>query len=115
MSDTNIKERVAAGATFLDETVPNWVGRINTDKLNIRRTCDCVLGQLFGDYNTGTRELEIFDMGEEKTTELGFWGANGEDEEYDGLTRAWLLEIMDRRAAEELPAAEAEEREKVDA
>ena len=50
-------ERVARGAKLLDESQPGWRERIRADELAME-TCDqCVLGQLYGDYATGFKEM----------------------------------------------------------
>lgn len=38
---------VERGVEFLDEKVPGWFNLIDTEKLDIRNSCNCVLGQLY--------------------------------------------------------------------
>lgn len=38
---------------FLDERLPNWRDSINVDRLDMLNQFDCVLGQLFGDWQRG--------------------------------------------------------------
>ena len=52
---TTIAERVAAGAAFLDEHEPGWADRVNLKRLYIGSTCNCMLGQLRGEYLPGVR------------------------------------------------------------
>ncbi|HEU5032738.1 MAG TPA: hypothetical protein VFV01_48000 [Spirillospora sp.] len=46
-SPEQIRERVAAGAAWLDEKQPGWEARVNTERLNMESTCDCILGQVY--------------------------------------------------------------------
>ncbi len=58
-SATIIEARVEAGAAFLDDTVPGWAGRINRAELWMGSCRECVLGQLFGGFVTGSQMLEL--------------------------------------------------------
>lgn len=89
-----IDERVTAGATYLDEVVPDWLGRIDVDTLDIASCSTCILGQLFGGSLDGRLRLEL-DL--EFARDLGFY--NYPDIwEYGDLTEAWKTLITDRRA-----------------
>lgn len=89
-----IQERVAAGAAWLDAHEPDyyapdpWYERIEVEHLQLTSTCNCVLGQLWGNYWTAVREQALGD-----TAPLGF------------NVRAHLL-VADRIA--EVAALEAE-------
>lgn len=51
MTAPTVKERVAAGAAWLDEHEPGWWQRINLGTLVMRDSCGCVLGQLYGTFS----------------------------------------------------------------
>lgn len=51
--------RVDLGAALLDEKVPGWRTKVDLDIFELRSTEDCILGQVFGDYGVGTRELGL--------------------------------------------------------
>lgn len=53
----DLKQRVIKGAQLLDSERPNWFTQIDTDKLHMSSLCDCILGQVYGDFETGTKEL----------------------------------------------------------
>ena len=53
------KAAASAGAKFLDEKHPNWFKQIDTNKLNMTLTNDCILGQLYGDYFEGAKQLAL--------------------------------------------------------
>lgn len=54
---------VVAAAAFLDKNYSdkNWRYKINTDTLNMSSCKDCILGQLFGDYDEGYDKLQSID------------------------------------------------------
>lgn len=51
-------ERVDRGAKVLDGQDEGWFERVSADALEMSSTCKCVLGQRFGTYLTGLRELD---------------------------------------------------------
>lgn len=88
MTNPLIRERVEAGAATLDTTAgvnPGWRHDINLTKLNLDSVWRCVLGQLFGDYETGAGILGFTPYGSDETV------ANGFMSDWDGyeLTEAW--------------------------
>lgn len=74
--------KVAAGIKLLDSKKPGWRDLIEVDNLSLE-SCDvCVLGQVFGAYETGKYELDLDNY---DTKELGF----NTDYSYSELTQAW--------------------------
>lgn len=49
---TSISERVARGVEWLDVNRPGWVDAIDLERLLLSSPCDCVLGQIDGNYFT---------------------------------------------------------------
>ncbi len=105
----------ARGARFLDTRGVDWVDQIDLTRLNLATQCDCVLGQLYGEYRKGADALFLTD---EQTVKLGFYAppglfefafecAEGHTHEYvfgapyafEELTMAWREEIQKRRCA----------------
>jgi hypothetical protein len=83
------QEYIDNGVRLLDEFFldSNWRGKIDKKKLNMRSCYDCVLGQLFGDFEIGLRELCI------TWSESDTYGFNTEEDEdhlFPDLTKAWL-------------------------
>ncbi len=74
---------VELGADFLDERLPGWRNEIDPETLALESSCDCVLGQLFGDYERGMSLLGV-DYGQSRV--LGFRRGRTT---YDRLTEAW--------------------------
>lgn len=59
-----VAERVAAGMGLLDRLDPKWwrpavKNAIDLDRLTIRRSRDCVLGQRHGTYPAGLKALKL--------------------------------------------------------
>jgi hypothetical protein len=58
--------RVEKGATLLDAKEPGWAPRIDLDRLDLSRACDCIIGQTYGnppgEYETSLRKLGIGGM-----------------------------------------------------
>lgn len=96
MPDTDtitISPNVEAGAKLLDEHfgTTTWRADVDQERLSIRSTHDCVLGQLFGDFDLGLEHLEI--RGRDASTFFGFdigpWDMDP-DKAFTELTRQWL-------------------------
>lgn len=91
MTTSDVAARVQRGAAWLDKHRPGWVGRINLDELRVEEPCNCILGQLDGDfYETPISGLEAVDMGFDV---VSFW----EREELAALDEAWCALIEQRR------------------
>lgn len=101
------EKEVAAGMDFLDNYYgkPSWVLALDLGVLDLKSGCDCVLGQLNGDYDT---MCEILDIEESDAVNLGFclnyseyreWVQRAKEGEVDlwvRLTGEWLAAIKDR-------------------
>ncbi len=99
---TSLASRVRAGVALLDYTRPNWWTRIDPDRLCIWSPCNCVLGQLDGDYERGADAM----FGEdEQYGNPRAYGLEGYSDNPDGyrvetqrLTRLWSFVIRQRQA-----------------
>lgn len=47
------RENAQRGAAWLDQLQPGWAARINPERLKMQSCLDCILGQIFGNYNEG--------------------------------------------------------------
>lgn len=76
---SNYSDFVTKGINLLDEQVPDWRTKIDPERLNLASCEVCVLGQIFGDYDTGLEQLNIdgYDYG------FNTYGSMAE------LTEAW--------------------------
>ena len=88
--DQDTPEKYAEnGAIFLDEVHPGWANEINIETLAIQNPCNCILGQLYGNYNKGKREIGIGES--RRAIHLGFAHCL-----YDRINDAWKREISSR-------------------
>lgn len=98
-----MKERVKAGAKFLDKKIPGWYNKIDLETLQMYDCMTCILGQLYYDYKDtdgnnsgyfaatealfgGTPFSEMADdtwpsLGEQRAINLGFNKHNEDIEE----------------------------------
>ena len=94
-----IANRARSGARLMDELFPGWAERIDKARLDMANVCDCVRGQVFGDYYNGPERGRI---GNDEviygfnapvitfgSTDFYFWR----------LRLAWLREIKARQGA----------------
>jgi hypothetical protein len=104
----DIAVRVAAGVAWLDENVPDWLGRVDPLTLDLSDDCGCVLGQLFGLFEDGLGETGLSDpyaLGFHGYVHRQYWrcqsGTSWGDvlDEFRGLTQAWREAIAARQAS----------------
>jgi hypothetical protein len=91
--DALVKERVLRGIELLNEHIPGWEDRIDCQHLLLANADQCVLGQLFGDYEEGTSALEL---STEDAVDHGFLLSDydgGAGINYTLLTHSWKQEI----------------------
>ncbi len=101
-----VAERVRTGAAFLDQRWPAgaWVARVDVFTLDLRNPRYCILGQLYGDFTTGSEVLQTYRVAGYSSYGYGFDSSkllSGEEErmeDYNNLRRAWRAEIFARRA-----------------
>jgi len=68
-----LQERVRAGAAWLDGVDPSWRERIDLGRLQLAECCECILGQLYGNYAGGLDALrESLDDWDTEGSDLGF-------------------------------------------
>lgn len=114
---TDVAERVTRGVALLDEKVPGWVDKVNVERLDVSNGVTCVLGQLYGAYNSGRAKL---DLDEAQAAELGFQvrfpkgGTSLGDlvvllvaafgDEYPALTKEWqrVIGVLKQNTATEV-------------
>lgn len=91
-----LEELVQTGVTRLDARRPGWYDNVDLDTLNIADTKDCILGQLFGHFDSGVALLNenepAFFCGFDKPLFHPF-------KAYGQLTEIWKNVILEKRAA----------------
>jgi hypothetical protein len=53
-----LSTRVRRGVRLLDREKPGWERKIDLDRLDLGHTCNCVLGQVYGNYDRALYELD---------------------------------------------------------
>lgn len=99
-----IDQRVLNGVRKLDREVPGWADQINLGRFRITSGSACVLGQVYGEYETGVRRLfhVPHDDGQRFGYEYGFVGENTESEfatDWKVLQRDWKKVIAERQTS----------------
>jgi len=89
MIETLHSYHVQSGAALLDDKMPDWYTRIDTERLDGSDWLHCVLAQLYETYLDGLWALYIYTP--ERTIEYGFDALDEGD-----LTPLWLEEIARR-------------------
>ncbi|HZN72435.1 MAG TPA: hypothetical protein VFC00_12260 [Micromonosporaceae bacterium] len=88
-----IAARVAAGAAWLDLHEPGWANRIDTERLLMRSCKECVVGQIFGDFD------RLFGTDRVGAVVFGFSLPYGDPAHaWDYLEAVWRDLILARRA-----------------
>jgi len=80
-------ERIERGAAFLDEKVPGWREKIDLDKLDIRASSHCVVGQATDDYFANVEDSWFGEDFYDAAVAHGFeWDL---DDDAEDLTAEW--------------------------
>jgi hypothetical protein len=84
---------VENGAALLDERLPGWANEIDAEELDLERSCNCVLGQLFGSYDKGRR---VLGLSHSEAKRFGFfrWPTS----RWGSLNFEWRWLIRDRQS-----------------
>lgn len=87
----SLQERAARGAAWLDQEMPGWANRIDTETLWLGSCTQCVLGQLYGHIDKCPHTEEQWE------DDNGFNLPLEEADSWAELNDAWLHEIQKRR------------------
>lgn len=100
LSEEHLKDYVSAGAELLDRKRPDWF--LHIIALDMGSLTRCVLGQLYGSYDQGCRELELEDELDEATRYgftlygIGDWLDKNRPLLWTSLKNLWLDQIQYR-------------------
>ena len=91
--------QVTKGAKLLDKKFPGWEKKIDPEILDMANPSVCILGQLHGDYATGS--VKLFPLSrtnaEDRAMRYGFDSLEESyGPSYEQLNCAWMLEIAKR-------------------
>jgi len=98
------QQRVQRGAAYLDAIKPGWAHKIDVEELDITCACQCVLGQLYGNFWTDPESDELLTQSGsfKQSITLGF-NYDEDSDDYQQipaiLERLWRHQIKKRRAA----------------
>ena len=84
----SISQRIGQGVALLDANRTGWEKYLDLETLDLGDCTFCVLGQLYGSYDTGKEELGL-----NTGSEHGFDSHRGE---FTSLTRAWRRIVAKR-------------------
>jgi len=86
---------VITGPSLLDDKYPGWYKKIDLEKLDMYSAYNCILGQLYGTFRKGFRDLHLDDdrFNLEELIHMGFFDSTGDEES------EWILAIQSRREA----------------
>jgi len=87
--------RIERGAALLDDKVPGWQDKIDLATLDMSNCANCVVGQVYGDYDLGLAELD----GEAQRQPSRYGFAALPTEMFDTLTDKWRAFLERRRNA----------------
>ena len=59
MTIDEMKANVEAGILLLDQEIPDWRRGIDPDNLSMELCEDCILGQIYGFFDTGCAQLGL--------------------------------------------------------
>lgn len=100
----DIRERVTAGAAWLDQHRPGWLNRIDLITLDVSDPECCPIGQEYGTYDDRPADLR----NGRREAALGFYAPPTADgrfrpssdvaDEYAALTEAWKTHVLDAAA-----------------
>ena len=89
----NFRERVRNGIKFLNSKYGRvWRKKVDLDSLDLRISCNCVLGQLEGSYTAGVNKWNLSTPGAEGFG-FGFFLEDASYEQWNRLTDTWKREI----------------------
>lgn len=83
-----------SGALLLDVVCPDWLSRIDPERLDLSDQTFCILGHVFGNYYAGCEWLAI-EADSQEAAEMGFYAL---DCDYEDLELAWCDELEQRYA-----------------
>jgi len=84
--------QIVKGVDFLDKVIgEQWFEDIDLDHLNLGSQCNCVIGQLYEDYDFLYVKHE--NIGPNEAADMGFYLDTAGEDRYDTLTQEWKEKI----------------------
>lgn len=105
-----VRERVARGASYLDDVDPGWAHRVDPQTLSLSSGRHCVLGQLHGEFRLGLGRSYLVSLSSAPRPSLspvayGFKCVDDvpsgwQDRDYALLTEGWRAEVRARQMSD---------------
>ena len=92
------EKEIENGVEFLNKVYPDWLSKIDLEKLNMDQPSNCILGQLYGNFYVAR---DILDMYDNDTNKMGFTVPivlcydEHDIEKWDTLTKEWANKIVE--------------------
>jgi hypothetical protein len=102
----NLINAVDRGAELLDrQPGPGWAHKVDVETLDVSEGYLCVLGQVFGSFTDGLRELELGSLFNNEAGDYGFDAPSGGDFDAacEELTLLWRNKINERQGSRHHP------------
>lgn len=104
-TETMAEENVARGAAWLDVEQPDWLNRVDLDRLYMSSSVDCIAGQVFAHRTEGSSTCSCCTntgytvacvlLDDEDDADYGFVEIGGGQE----VHHAWVALVTERRTA----------------
>lgn len=92
-----MREKVKRGVRLLDKKIPNWRSKIDSETIDMAGIMNCVLGQLYGNYQNGLIKLfgrdTDFETRRLQGIAHGFQLTDEEHQNYALLDHLWKVEL----------------------
>jgi hypothetical protein len=99
VGNITVRERVRRASRFIDEHYGRgWHRRVSIRRLDMSDGCECILGQLEGDYGDYYDAVDRLDLSFDDATRLGLH-RDWRGPRWETLDEAWRDEIRERRKA----------------
>jgi hypothetical protein len=91
--------RVTSGAARLTERRPGWFWEIDLNRLDLKSTTDCVLGQLWDSYDEGVDALSFDWPDDDRHHGFDAYADDYTPHAFSRLRQEWIRVILELRAA----------------
>jgi len=108
LTESELNERIDKGVEYLDRVRPGWADEIDLEHLHLVTGCQCVIGQLHGDYSKWCRSTDSVD-GVAHGFSFSVWEILAGLADWKVLDRLWIARIRALQSKVELPQTPAQQ------
>jgi len=94
------EKEIEKGVEFLNKVYPDWLSKIDLEKLNMDQPSNCILGQLYGNFYVAQNILDMSDKNYDKmgfTVPIVLYYDEHDNEKWDTLAKEWKEKIVSLR------------------